>query len=392
MLIKNMNHFVKNNKYIIKRRWKKIIIIIIDFCIAIVLCRSRKRVLPEPVKKILLIKPDHLGDLLIFTAILPLVKKYYPKVIIDIVVGSWGVSFLKNNPHINKVYTVDHFFLNRSTAYSKIYKIYRFIHSYFSPLLQLRKNSYDVCLLARVSGFPNLIIFARLTKAKYIIGHSVLGFGGLCDCVVDWKYTGCHELDHMLELLVPLGIVGYNAKDLHSELFPANIDSMEVKKIMQHSGVKAKEFAVICPGAGHLDRTNAIFIDEWVQIIVSLFNIYLNVIISGTQSELILHDKIINKFASIYPEKKAQLISLAGKLSIQQTYLLFTQAGFIYTLDSLAAHIASMVTTPTVSLYLYVKPKKDELAQHLEMWRPLRSDIKVIATHAEFQQHLSEIK
>ena len=55
---------------------------------------QKKRPLPELVTKILILKPDHLGDLLLASSVLPLIRERYPKAQIDLVCRRSSQSLL----------------------------------------------------------------------------------------------------------------------------------------------------------------------------------------------------------------------------------------------------------------------------------------------------------
>ncbi|MCB9129382.1 MAG: hypothetical protein H6647_00450 [Anaerolineales bacterium] len=62
--------------------------------------------LPDtPPQRILLIRPDHLGDLLFATPALRLVRERFPDAHIAALVGPWGVPVLSDNPDIDELLT-----------------------------------------------------------------------------------------------------------------------------------------------------------------------------------------------------------------------------------------------------------------------------------------------
>lgn len=55
-------------------------------------------------KKILLIRNDNIGDLICTTPAIEALRKKYPNNQIDIVVNSYNIQAIENNPFINHVY------------------------------------------------------------------------------------------------------------------------------------------------------------------------------------------------------------------------------------------------------------------------------------------------
>jgi|YNPNPStandDraft_1061719.scaffolds.fasta_scaffold16327_3 heptosyltransferase-2/heptosyltransferase-3 len=58
---------------------------------------------PVPPRKILLIRPDHLGDLLFLTPALRALREALPQAQITLLVGPWGHDVLRNNPYADEI-------------------------------------------------------------------------------------------------------------------------------------------------------------------------------------------------------------------------------------------------------------------------------------------------
>ena len=55
-------------------------------------------------KKILVIKLDHFGDLLISTAVFNNLHVNFPAATIDVLIGHWGRTVLENHPYIHQLF------------------------------------------------------------------------------------------------------------------------------------------------------------------------------------------------------------------------------------------------------------------------------------------------
>ena len=375
---------MNDSKYIIPKRWQRVIASLVDTFLKII--PIKKRNLPVKINKILLIKPDHYGDVLLFTSVFPIIKKRYPNVQLDIIVGSWALDILKNNPNLTNIYVLDHFFLNRLSI-KRAAKLISFVKTYSNTLFKVRKQNYDVCILGRCSGLPNLAIFSRLSKSKFIIGNRVLGLGKLCDYQAPWKDGVSHEVENFLKLLKPLDIEKSN---LISHLFPTIIDQEKVSALMTTYDLQEKKFIVIAPGAGNVNKMKAISLENWAGLIDKLGKKNFKIVLCGTHGEQKMHDDLIELCKKIYHVDNAILISLAGRLSISQLFFLFQKAAYIYTLDSLAVHLAAMTNVPTTAFYLQANESKEQFQQRLQQWRPLRNDITVITSINEMVECISD--
>ena len=99
----------------------------------------KKRNIPYHVKKILLIKPDHLGDMLLLTSMIPLIKNRFPEAQIDVVCAPWNMEILKGSPYISEVFTIRHFMHNRAKVHV-FRKFIVFLFDYLKLWLFLRQK------------------------------------------------------------------------------------------------------------------------------------------------------------------------------------------------------------------------------------------------------------
>ena len=232
------------------------------FCLRILdpllyLLPKRKRPLPREIKKIALIKPDNIGDMLLLTSIVPLIHDKYPQAVIDIVGNKWNLSILENNPHVRNRYVVNHYTHNRDKI-SKLGKKWLFLKSYFTAIQKMKNQEYDLCLVMRAFG-NNLISFTKFMKCHYTIGHGTGGLGALLDEVVQWK-EGVHEAEHFLEVLRPLGISAA-LKDLRYELYPSHLTMKKIDGIWNKLFTRGERVAIVHPGSGNPQKT--LSDDQW---------------------------------------------------------------------------------------------------------------------------------
>lgn len=67
------------------------------------LSRTAKNAWPGPPKKLLLIRPDHLGDMLFLTPTLALLRRHLPDTAITLLAGPWSKRIVADNPHLDRV-------------------------------------------------------------------------------------------------------------------------------------------------------------------------------------------------------------------------------------------------------------------------------------------------
>ena len=57
----------------------------------------------EDIKNILIVKLDHIGDVILSTPVYQAIKKTYPNSFLRVVVGPWAKSVLINNPFVDEI-------------------------------------------------------------------------------------------------------------------------------------------------------------------------------------------------------------------------------------------------------------------------------------------------
>ena len=329
-------------------------VMVVDFVVGLI--PRQKTPLPEKVTRILLMKPDHLGDLLLATAVFPLIAARYPDASIDLLCGSWGKSVVADNRNLRTILSFDHLLYNRNPQ-TLFRKLLDFWQSLMHTIKILRQERYDLCLNLRDAG-GDLVLLARVGNCRHVVGHATGGFGALLDTVAPWV-EGKHEAEHYLELLAPLGIRAELA-DLQYSLVPSSEDELTVDRLLEHAGLS--RFAVIHPGSG--DRRKLRSADFWKAVIQDVPG-NCSIVVTGTGAELSL-------FQPIAEGAGRELICLMGQLSVAQLLALFRRAETIYCLDSLAAHLGGAAGVKTV---VFWSETNDPV-----QWRPLGNHVELIGS------------
>lgn len=188
--------------YIYNRKKKLTIIYIIYLKILEIILyifKEKERKISKKIKKILIIKPDHIGDTIISTICFEALKENYKEAEIDVVCGSWGENTYIGNKYINKIFVIDHFFLNRNNC-SKINKLKIFFKEYIKFIFKVKGSKYDLCLLLRAPIKGNLGSLLSFIDSNYNIGFIGMGLDKLLDQKIEYNFN-LHEKDNFLNLL-----------------------------------------------------------------------------------------------------------------------------------------------------------------------------------------------
>ncbi|MBI5970619.1 MAG: glycosyltransferase family 9 protein [Deltaproteobacteria bacterium] len=201
----------------------------------------------EDVKKILVSRIDHLGDVFLASSVLPHLKKAYPQARIDFMAASWSCVCLKDNPYIDRVIVYDAFKHNRRPGVFKNLSVA--IFGFLKAVREIRKDPYDLCLMLRAYPF-NGIVLAYLGGCKNIAGFSTGGFGFLLDAVAPYR-EGVHESAHLADALNAVG-VKVSEKDLKPSFSVSKAASSKWASMKKGLGVSDNvPYILIHTGAGN---------------------------------------------------------------------------------------------------------------------------------------------
>ncbi len=349
-----MNCTCQKARYLTKKAWLRFFLALVDNTLGFFFHKSGGKI-PEKVNKILVIKPDHLGDMLLLTSVFPLIQKRFPDAAIDIVCGKWALQVLENNPYIQKRHIINHSFANRSKS-ARLKKWLEYMRTYFSALKAIRKENYDLGLFMR-SRRGNLLSLALLGGIKYTIGHGTAGFGPFLNLMTGWE-RGRHETEHFLEVLRPLGIDA-DIKNLRYEICPSKEDFSFVNDFWKKNIKRSAGTAVVHPGAGL--RIKSLSNEKWKEVVNILEKKGFQIIITGSGDEKELAREI----------SSGKSLNAAGLFNIPQLALLYKKASLIVTVDSLSSHLAGWSGTKTIVFYCGMGDKKQ--------WGPLGGNINVLS-------------
>ncbi|MFH0919405.1 MAG: glycosyltransferase family 9 protein [Fibrobacterota bacterium] len=148
--------------------------------------------LPARVERVLVIRQDNrIGNLVLITPLLTLIKQRWPKCRLDVVVGGSFGAVIRNHPAIDRL---------------KIYDQLRFIRmpwKFFGFLVSLRRARYDVVFdLKSVFSFNNMML-SVVSGARYRVGFKNPLSRGFFHCEVDLPDPQKYEAEYVAELLRP---------------------------------------------------------------------------------------------------------------------------------------------------------------------------------------------
>lgn len=168
--------------------------------------------------RILIIRRDNIGDLILTTPLIASLAKFY-NTKVDVLVNTYNQSILDNNPHIGRVH-----------LYSKLHhrkpgqSAWSVILQRLKTYLDLRRTRYDVAIIAREHWDKRPLQWARVSGAKRIIAIGNNTPESITDPVAQ-PAANQHIVQLLAELGKPIGVSG-EPGPLELYLTPDEISAM----------------------------------------------------------------------------------------------------------------------------------------------------------------------
>jgi len=227
-----------SNKYFLDGSFNKLLAVAIDK-VGYPLLRHHRGgpINRSNIRKILLVRLDHLGDILMTTPAIRALRKSLPKAEIHLLVREDTLPAVELNPYLDRIITFNAPWTatggNKAT-----------IKETLSLIGRLRRENYD-CVVAFRADLREALL-ARFTGAPYRLGYGARG-GGFCFTHLADYEPDEHEIRRAINLLRPLG-VGADGEEMDFIFSPEDMEKGE--SLLRKAAVKSGSKTVgIHPGA-----------------------------------------------------------------------------------------------------------------------------------------------
>ncbi len=243
-----------------------------------------KKIDSEYPKKILIIRNDHIGDLVLCTQIFRELKKTYPEAEITALVSPLAKPIIEKNKNVDKIIPLGLFWRKRNIS--------SFIE-YFKVLRKLRKERFDVGVDVRGSVI-NIFSLLWLAGIKKRIGYYNLtgGKAFLTNPIKlkKQKHTIKIDLDLVKEGL-NLGKVNY-----YPEIITDKEDEKAVSRFIKEKDLK--NFICIVPGAKTRAKDRKWPEENFTELVKNFSKKYPNykiLLIGGSEDKTLIDNLTLNK-------------------------------------------------------------------------------------------------
>jgi len=287
------------------------------------------------IRRVLVIKPDHLGDVLLLTPALRLLRQQLPHAHITLLVGPWSRDVVAHNPDIDVLLTCQFPGFTRQ-AKASAFEPYRVL---IKTAWLLRAGHYDAALIARDDHWWGALL-AALTSVPRRIGYALPAVQPFLTHALP-QQANTHVTQQAIRLVE--AFAGRAVGDRP----PLRSPVTEEDRIWAACWLADQQFdqhqlATIHPGTGGYPK---LWITErWAEVADVLQERGMRVLLTGGPGEAAL-------VTSIAAQMSVPPVTLVGTATVGQLAAVYEQCAVVLGVDSGPLHVAASVGTPTVVLF-----------------------------------------
>jgi len=294
----------------------------------------------KQVKRVAVIRFDHIGDVLLSTPVLRALRHHFPHAHITVLVRPLTADLLEHHPDVDQIIALSPPWFSRGTkdqdsmSSARAFRMFaREHHKYYDLVVELHAD-------------PRNILFGRKI-GKHLVGYDIRGFGFLLDTIATYDPMKKHITQRHLDVVRAIGAEG--SRD--QEVIPAldlTVTSEERKSLRQNYAFTRKPFFIVHPGTGRI-------VKEWseqkwnVLVAILLHRIpESSIVLTGNAPERDVCLRIRDSLPAI---DRQRVHVLAGNLNLRMLATIISQAQIIIGPDTGPIHMAYALRTPSVALF-----------------------------------------
>lgn len=282
---------------------------------------------PSKIDRILVIRTDRLGDVVLSTPVLTALRDAYPDSDISMMVTPYTRAIVEHHPALNAVIIDDA--LGEHEGVSGFIKLVRDIH----------RKRFDAVLLLHPTA--RLAMACRLAGVPVRIGTGYRFYSFLFNRRVyeHRKEARRHESAYNLSLVQEL--TGQPAI-ADPEIRTTEEARKKIHSLLCEWGLSAGRFIIIHPGSGGSARDWPV--ESYSELSTRLMASDYPVVITGGKTEGSLVDRLVERM----PQRP---ITIVGELTIEEMVALLELSALCITNSTGPLHMAAAVDSPTVALF-----------------------------------------
>src|SRR5437879_2748792 len=298
-------------------------------------------------KRILVIRLDLIGDLVLSLTVVRALKRTYPESEIDLLAIPASAKVASFDPNITEIITYDPNIWRRPRALLQL-RNWREARALWR---KMRARHYDLA----VSVYANwAAILAVASGATRRVGYGREGYPGFMTDSVSggipgrWRHYAPlddkHEVDYCLELARVAGAT-LTPADRIPRLYTDEQTEQSVAQLLSAAGVPPGQPIIVCHINSNNGQSKRWHIPYWATLIDRLISkAGAAVVLTGAPSDLPQIEAVTQRI-------REQAINLAGKTSLTQLTALLQRADLLISGDSGPLHMGVACGTPIIGIY-----------------------------------------
>jgi heptosyltransferase-3 len=282
--------------------------------------------------RVLVVRTDRLGDVILTLPMLPVLRRCYPHAHIVMLLSTYTGEIVAGNPYVNELLWYDNG---------------RQLLPFGSMLREIRKRELDAVVVAHPTLRLALLMFLARIPARIGSGYRYYSFLFNHRVYEHRKDARRHEVEYNLQLLRELDCQLDGKIEFALEI--SREDQESVDRLLRSHGIRpGEELIVLHPGSGGSAR-------EWPsRYFAELAGLFWKerqskVVVTGLPGDEGKADMVVGA-------TEGSALSVVGKLRVKELAALVRSADLVIANSTGPLHIAAAVGTPVVGLYPQLRP------------------------------------
>ncbi|MEK6715239.1 MAG: glycosyltransferase family 9 protein [Candidatus Omnitrophota bacterium] len=293
------------------------------------------------VKKVIIINPFGIGDVLFSTPVIENVKLSYLDSFIGYLCNIRTAPIFYSNPNVNKV------FIYEKDDWRKLWKESKLkcINNFIKFLLEIKKCRFDLAIDLSLGRHYSFFLWLLGIKKRY--GFNYKNRGLFLTHKIDIEgYQNKHVIEFYLDLL---RFMNLNPVEVKPKVYIRDAEKLWADDFLKNKIVAKGYLIGIVPGGG-VSWGTAVDIRRWPRDKFSrladrlIEQLDVNVIIFGDSKEAGLCDEVISMMEN-------EPIRIVGETSLMQFAALLSECDLVVANDGGPLHLSAAAGAKTVSLF-----------------------------------------
>ena len=296
----------------------------------------------ESIRRVLVIKLRHHGDVLLTSPVFSALKAHAPQVEMDALVYAETASMLTFHPAITNVFVID--------RHWKKLGLLPYAGAEIALMRKLMNRHYD--LILHLTDHPRGAWISRLCRAPFALAPKVRGRNGWWNNAFTHLHEGAntskrHTVERHLDALRRIGIFPKEAEK-RLVLIAGDKAVASVSGLLQEKNLADKNFIHLHPASRWTFKCWSV--DKMAELISRLAENGQKIVITAApdEAEIATINAILARVEEAYKDK---ITPFLGVFSLKEMAALTQKAALFIGVDSAPMHIAAAVNTPTVTLF-----------------------------------------